>query len=269
MRKLFALVLGLGLALVTAFVMAGSSGSQANCQTFPQTGHQVCGKFLTYWQSHGGLAQQGYPISEPFNEKSDLNGQTYQVQYFERAVFEAHPENQPPYDILLSQLGTFRGKEKYPNGFPGAQPAPPPPPPPAAPPGLGVKVPLRAGVTITLVPDIQVNNFRQTGLQDSNVCGQVMAWDFTIDNSSSAPFTVNLDQSTATQTDSTGKKYAPADCASAYESGAFRAPTTVAAGDKAAAQVLFKVPNIPSAVAYLDLQINVTGIPLTFRYSLR
>jgi hypothetical protein len=35
------------------------------------------------------------------------------VQYFERAVFEYHPENQPPYNVLLSQLGTFRYREKY------------------------------------------------------------------------------------------------------------------------------------------------------------
>ena len=33
------------------------------------------------------------------------------VQYFERAVFEYHPENQPPYDVLLSQLGKFRYDE--------------------------------------------------------------------------------------------------------------------------------------------------------------
>jgi C-terminal peptidase prc len=35
------------------------------------------------------------------------------VQYFERAVFEYHPENQAPYDVLLSQLGTTRYKALY------------------------------------------------------------------------------------------------------------------------------------------------------------
>lgn len=88
-------------------------------QTFPQTGQTVSGAFLAYWQGHGGLAQQGYPISGEFQEKSDLNGQTYTVQYFERAVFEKHPENKPPYDVLLSQLGTTRYKAKYPTGAPG------------------------------------------------------------------------------------------------------------------------------------------------------
>ena len=64
------------------------------------------------------MAQQGYPISEVFVEVSDLDGLPYTVQYFERAVFEMHPQNPPPYDVLLSQLGTIRGKEKYPHGFP-------------------------------------------------------------------------------------------------------------------------------------------------------
>jgi hypothetical protein len=80
---------------------------------FPETDHWVGGKFLNYWKSHGGVAQQGYPISDEFVEKSDLNGKEYLVQYFERAVFEYHPENQPPYDVLLSQLGTFQYKQKY------------------------------------------------------------------------------------------------------------------------------------------------------------
>ena len=32
-----------------------------------------------------------------------INGRT--VQYFERARFEWHPENSPPWDILLGRLG--------------------------------------------------------------------------------------------------------------------------------------------------------------------
>ena len=46
------------------------------------------------------------------------------MQYFERAVFEKHPENQPPYDVLLSQLGTFQYKQKYQSAKPTPQPAP-------------------------------------------------------------------------------------------------------------------------------------------------
>ena len=80
----------------------------------PETGKRLGGKFLQYWQQHGGLLQQGYPISDEFTEVSDLNGKPYTVQYFERAVFEYHPENAgTPYEVLLSQLGTFWYREKY------------------------------------------------------------------------------------------------------------------------------------------------------------
>jgi hypothetical protein len=112
---------GFALGLVAPLTW-GAVTSQAqtgeNCQTFQQTGHRVCGKFLDYWNTHGGLAQQGFPISEPFMETSELNGKPYLVQYFERAVFELHPENQPPNDVLLSQLGTYLGSGKYTKGFP-------------------------------------------------------------------------------------------------------------------------------------------------------
>src|SRR5438270_13100135 len=104
-------------ALATlALLLIGSAPpgrAQGDSHYFPETQHTVSGLFWAYWQEHGGLAQQGYPISDEMQEKSDLNGQTYTVQYFERAVFELHPENQPPYDVLLSQLGTFRYRAKY------------------------------------------------------------------------------------------------------------------------------------------------------------
>jgi hypothetical protein len=70
---------------------------------FTETGHNVPNDFYTYWSAHGGLAQFGFPLSEVITET--LNGQPYQVQYFERARFERHPENPSPYDILLGQFG--------------------------------------------------------------------------------------------------------------------------------------------------------------------
>jgi plastocyanin len=99
----------------------GAPGQEANTSPgsvlFKETGKHLGGKFLEYWQTHGALAQQGFPISDEFNEKSDLNGKTYRVQYFERAVFEYHPENQPPYDVLLSQLGKFRYQARVAGGI--------------------------------------------------------------------------------------------------------------------------------------------------------
>ncbi|HET6314012.1 MAG TPA: hypothetical protein VFH60_09260 [Chloroflexia bacterium] len=99
----------------------------AGSRLFTETGKRVGGRFLDYWNRNGGLAQQGLPISEEFNEVSDLNGQTYRVQYFERAVFEYHPENQPAFQVLLSQLGTFRLRAKQQGGGGGGGNQPPAP----------------------------------------------------------------------------------------------------------------------------------------------
>src|SRR5439155_191519 len=95
-------------------------------QTFPETGHSIRGRFLEYWKDHGGLVQQGYPLTEEMQEVSELNGKTYTVQYFERALFELHPENEgTPYEVLLSQLGTFKLKER--NAVQQQTPVVPPP----------------------------------------------------------------------------------------------------------------------------------------------
>ncbi len=66
---------------------------------FPQVGHNLSDDFLRYWQTYGGIPIFGYPLTEAFHE----NG--YLVQYFERNRFEYHPENTPPYDVLLGRLG--------------------------------------------------------------------------------------------------------------------------------------------------------------------
>ncbi len=98
-----------------------SGANAADSRTFPQTGKTISGTFLDYWDTHGGLAQQGYPISEEMEEASDTDGQTYTVQYFERAVFEKHPENAAPYDVLLSLLGSNLYQSKYNDNAPGQQ----------------------------------------------------------------------------------------------------------------------------------------------------
>jgi len=73
---------------------------------FPETGHSISGAIAAYWQSHNGLVNFCYPLSEPLQEKSALDGKTYTVQYFERTRLEIHPENAgTPYEILLGQMG--------------------------------------------------------------------------------------------------------------------------------------------------------------------
>ncbi|MGI8587227.1 MAG: PQQ-binding-like beta-propeller repeat protein [Chloroflexia bacterium] len=70
-------------------------------------GHNLGGAFRSYWQAHGGLFVNGYPISEERDELSPTDGKTYRVQYFERVRMELHPEYAgTPNQVLLGLLGT-------------------------------------------------------------------------------------------------------------------------------------------------------------------
>ncbi|MFN3336334.1 MAG: polysaccharide deacetylase family protein [Thermomicrobium sp.] len=73
---------------------------------FPETGHTLAHGFLRYWLRNGGLAVFGYPISEEFDEIDPETGQTYTVQYFERARFAWHPEALGTlWEVQLGRLG--------------------------------------------------------------------------------------------------------------------------------------------------------------------
>jgi len=121
MMKRLLLSLALALVLTSGAALAPwqarPAAADASCMTFAETGHALCGRFLAYWQEHGGLAQQGFPVSDLFSEQSSTDGRTYQVQYFERAVFEYHPELPSSNNILLSQVGRAALKARYPQGI--------------------------------------------------------------------------------------------------------------------------------------------------------
>ncbi len=71
---------------------------------FPETGHCVAGRFLGYWEAHGGLPSHGYPLGDEVVATLE-DGRPYTVQYFERSRLESHPENAAPFDVLLGQFG--------------------------------------------------------------------------------------------------------------------------------------------------------------------
>ncbi|HEX5688785.1 MAG TPA: cellulase family glycosylhydrolase, partial [Roseiflexaceae bacterium] len=84
---------------------------------FAETGHAIDARFWGYWSSHGlefdgrpgfssaeSLALFGLPISEAADETSPTDGKVYLTQWFERARFELHPENAPPFDVQLGLL---------------------------------------------------------------------------------------------------------------------------------------------------------------------
>ena len=95
-----------------AFGRVASLPNTATQQYFAASGHTLRGGFLGVWQSRGGLAIFGYPISEEFAERNPADGRVYTVQYFERARFEYHPEylgtNQSVQLGLLGRIVTGR-----------------------------------------------------------------------------------------------------------------------------------------------------------------
>ncbi len=118
----FLIVLILMLFAVNPTAAVSQASAAEECQNFPETGFQVCGKFLAYWNTNGGLAQQGFPISSVFEEKNADppagDGKIHKVQYFQRARFEEHLENKAPYDVLLGLLGAEQYHAKYDSGIP-------------------------------------------------------------------------------------------------------------------------------------------------------
>jgi hypothetical protein len=89
---------------------------RAGCKYFAETQHNLCEPFLSYWRTHGlefgdpgvsereSLALFGLPLTS-VNVESNPDGWTGQTQWFERARFEFHPENNNPYKVLLGRLG--------------------------------------------------------------------------------------------------------------------------------------------------------------------
>lgn len=76
----------------------------------------VDGPIGAFWASQGGLPVFGYPLGPARQE----GGRT--VQLFERARLEHHPQNQPPYEVLLGRLGADALAAR---GEPPASPEPP------------------------------------------------------------------------------------------------------------------------------------------------
>jgi hypothetical protein len=95
--------------------------AQLYSRTFPETGKTVSGALLEYWITHGGIPLVGYPISEPFQETSAIDGKTYPVQYFERADLELHPQSSELPVVMPALLGDIVYNSRYPGGAPGQQ----------------------------------------------------------------------------------------------------------------------------------------------------
>jgi len=96
------LVLGVLLAALAPVVPVRAAPGE---RCFVETNQCVAGRFLAYWDTNGGLARNGYPLTPERREILE-DGKEYTVQYFERVRMEYHPENAgTPYEVLLGQFG--------------------------------------------------------------------------------------------------------------------------------------------------------------------
>lgn len=93
------------LALFTLFVPHVPTFAQDE-RCFDETGYCISGRIRAFWEQNGGLPVFGYPIGP--QQEEEVEGQPLQVQWFERNRLELHPENAPPYDVLLGRLGEDR-----------------------------------------------------------------------------------------------------------------------------------------------------------------
>jgi hypothetical protein len=83
-------------------------GQTSTIRYFPETGHSVRGEFLEFFETHGGLAVFGYPLTDEFTQDGR------RVQYFQKVRMEWHPEFPEPYNVQLGLLGDELGYRKPP-----------------------------------------------------------------------------------------------------------------------------------------------------------
>jgi peptidoglycan-N-acetylglucosamine deacetylase len=72
---------------------------------FPETGQNLRYGFKEHWEKNGGIRIFGYPISAEFEQDG------FTVQYFERAIFEYHPDNPPEWRVLQPLIGAQAARE--------------------------------------------------------------------------------------------------------------------------------------------------------------
>jgi peptide/nickel transport system substrate-binding protein len=106
-RAAFCAGLLLSMCLSALSLSPMRAAAQENVRSI--NGHNVSGRFLEVWNSHGSdqanVYVNGLPLTDQRPEISMTDGKTYDVQWFERARYESHPENSVPFDVLLGLLG--------------------------------------------------------------------------------------------------------------------------------------------------------------------
>lgn len=77
--------------------------TQPNQRCFRETGMCIAGRLRAFWEQNGGLATFGLPLTR--QQALDAASPDRQVQWFERARLELHPDNPAPADVKLGRIG--------------------------------------------------------------------------------------------------------------------------------------------------------------------
>ncbi len=97
-------VIGGILAVLSIGLLWDTQTHAQDMRCFPEaTGYCMQGRIRDFWEANGGLPVFGYPITPLQTE--EVEGRMLQVQWFERHRLELHPENEPPYDVLMGRIG--------------------------------------------------------------------------------------------------------------------------------------------------------------------
>jgi len=95
------------LAIVISIDVPGLTSAAAQQRCFsnenPTISSCISEPFKSFWEKNGGLAAFGYPLGKVMRVTTSVG--KLEVQEFERARLERHPENRPPYDVELAVLG--------------------------------------------------------------------------------------------------------------------------------------------------------------------
>jgi hypothetical protein len=113
------IALGLGVAILTVAILAALVSSlptpllafrtsdapptDPDRRFFEETGFEIAGEFLKYFDQHGGLEIFGYPISAAYNRHGVM------VQYFQKARMEWHVVGPYANTVTLGNLGQELG----------------------------------------------------------------------------------------------------------------------------------------------------------------
>jgi hypothetical protein len=96
--------LALALLLVAGTITSPSNAQAAPAASSPfryfkETGHNIGTRIKTFFETKGGVPIFGLPLTDVVQEGN------LQVQYFERAKLELHPEFEPNFYVSIAQLG--------------------------------------------------------------------------------------------------------------------------------------------------------------------